>query len=167
MNMELGNIFAGRTARCGKPQGHRIVDRLRIRPAQHHASRAPRRRDFPCKRLQRGRSFSPRHPHDGNRTGWPTRGQRKDGLIARMHQLFVPRQTQRQRGLHRRQGGLGYMLQRSMIAPRSAAMPYVFIDSKNSALFLVLRSLSNRKSMPSMVPIGFKIRRSTYIFFST
>src|ERR1700736_1217320 len=41
----------------------------------------------------------------------------------------------------------------------------VFIDSKNSALFLVLRSLSSRKSMASMVPIGLRIRRSTYIFF--
>src|ERR1700709_2010001 len=41
----------------------------------------------------------------------------------------------------------------------------VFIDSKNSELFLVLRSLSSRKSIASMVPIGFRIRRSTYIFF--
>jgi len=43
----------------------------------------------------------------------------------------------------------------------------VFIDSKNSPLFLVLRSLSSRKSIASMVPIGLRIRRSTYIFFST
>ena len=42
----------------------------------------------------------------------------------------------------------------------------VFIDSKNSALFLVLRSLSSRKSMASMVPIGLRMRRSTYIFLS-
>src|SRR5258706_5584092 len=41
----------------------------------------------------------------------------------------------------------------------------VFIDSKNSALFLVLRSLSSRKSIASIVPIGLRIRRSTYIFF--
>src|SRR5450755_3157907 len=40
----------------------------------------------------------------------------------------------------------------------------VFIDSKNSELFLVLRSLSSRKSIASMVPIGLRIRRSTYIF---
>src|SRR6201994_406088 len=44
---------------------------------------------------------------------------------------------------------------------------HVFIDSKNSALLLVLRSLSSRKSMASIVPIGLRIRRSTYIFFST
>src|SRR5258707_7012310 len=43
----------------------------------------------------------------------------------------------------------------------------VFIDSKNSALFFVLRSLSSRKSIASMVPIGLRIRRSTYIFFSS
>src|SRR5436190_4060588 len=43
----------------------------------------------------------------------------------------------------------------------------VFIDSKNSALLLVLRNLSNRKSIASMVPIGLRMRRKTYIFFST
>ena len=43
----------------------------------------------------------------------------------------------------------------------------VFIESKNSELFLVLRSLSRRKSIASMVPIGLRIRRSTYIFFNT
>ena len=42
----------------------------------------------------------------------------------------------------------------------------VFIESKNSPLFLVLRSLSSRKSMASMVPIGLRMRRSTYIFLS-
>src|SRR3978361_2166606 len=43
----------------------------------------------------------------------------------------------------------------------------VFIDSKNSELFLVLRSLSSKKSIASMVPIGLRIRRSTYIFLSS
>src|ERR1700742_335203 len=43
----------------------------------------------------------------------------------------------------------------------------VFIDSKNSELLLVLRSLSSRKSIASMVPIGLRMRRRTYIFFST
>ena len=43
----------------------------------------------------------------------------------------------------------------------------VFINSKNSALFFVLRNLSSRKSIPSIVPIGLRIRRSTYIFFRT
>ena len=43
---------------------------------------------------------------------------------------------------------------------------YVFIDTKNSALFLVLRSLSSRKSMASIVPIGLRMRRRTYIFLS-
>src|ERR1700688_4141025 len=41
----------------------------------------------------------------------------------------------------------------------------VFMESKNSELFLVFRSLSSRKSIASMVPIGLRIRRSTYIFF--
>src|SRR5713101_7155122 len=48
---------------------------------------------------------------------------------------------------------------------KPATQPQVFIDSKNSELFLVLRSLSSRKSIASMVPIGLRIRRSTYIFF--
>ena len=39
------------------------------------------------------------------------------------------------------------------------------MESKNSELFLVLRSLSSRKSIASIVPIGLRIRRSTYIFF--
>ena len=43
---------------------------------------------------------------------------------------------------------------------------YVFIDSKNSPLVLVLRSLSSRKSIASIVPIGLRMRRSTYIFLS-
>ena len=51
-------------------------------------------------------------------------------------------------------------------ASRSEAADYVFIESKNSPLFFVLRSLSSRKSMASMVPIGLRIRRSTYIFLS-
>src|SRR5215813_4670216 len=42
----------------------------------------------------------------------------------------------------------------------------VFIDSKNSALLLVLRSLSSRKSIASIVPMGLRMRRSTYIFLS-
>ena len=45
--------------------------------------------------------------------------------------------------------------------------PQVFIESKNSELFLVLRSLSSRKSIASIVPIGLRIRRSTYIFFKS
>ena len=48
----------------------------------------------------------------------------------------------------------------------SLAANYVFIESKNSPLFLVLRSLSSRKSIASMVPIGLRMRRSTYIFLS-
>src|ERR1700743_3526746 len=43
----------------------------------------------------------------------------------------------------------------------------VFMESKNSELFLVFRSLSSRKSIASIVPIGLRIRRSTYIFFSS
>src|SRR5258706_161915 len=44
---------------------------------------------------------------------------------------------------------------------------YVFIDSKNSPLFFVFRNLSSRKSIASIVPMGLRIRRSTYIFLST
>src|SRR6187455_2794628 len=50
---------------------------------------------------------------------------------------------------------------------RSEHVHQVFIDSKNSELLLVLRSLSRRKSIASMVPIGLRMRRSTYIFLST
>src|SRR5215213_5592782 len=38
--------------------------------------------------------------------------------------------------------------------------------SKNSPLVLVLRSLSSRKSIASMVPIGLRMRRRMYIFLS-
>src|ERR1700704_1546896 len=51
--------------------------------------------------------------------------------------------------------------------PKPGQMAQVFIESKNSELFLVLRSLSSRKSIASMVPIGLRIRRSTYIFLSS
>ena len=50
---------------------------------------------------------------------------------------------------------------------KGAARPFlyilaqVFIDEKKSELVLVDRSLSIRNSMASMVPIGFKMRRST------
>ena len=43
---------------------------------------------------------------------------------------------------------------------------YAFIDSKKSPLLLVLRSLSSRKSIASMVPIGLRMRRRMYIFLS-
>ena len=43
---------------------------------------------------------------------------------------------------------------------------HAFIDSKNSPLLLVLRSLSSRKSIASIVPIGLRMRRRMYIFLS-
>src|SRR5262249_8046534 len=49
---------------------------------------------------------------------------------------------------------------------RERGCDQAFIDSKNSELLLVLRSLSSRKSMASIVPIGFKMRRRMYIFLS-
>ena len=51
--------------------------------------------------------------------------------------------------------------------PEPGQTAQVFIESKNSELFLVLRSLSSRKSIASIVPIGLRIRRSTYIFLSS
>ncbi len=42
---------------------------------------------------------------------------------------------------------------------------YVFIDSKKLAFVFVSRSLPSRNSIASIVPIGFRIRRNTYIFF--
>ena len=41
----------------------------------------------------------------------------------------------------------------------------VFINSKKFALVLVSRSLPSRNSIASTVPIGLRMRRSTYIFF--
>ena len=64
----------------------------------------------------------------------------------------------------RRRGRGGCKHQRDSGGPSGSHQ--VFIDSKNSALFLELRSLSSRKSIASMVPIGLRMRRSTYIFFS-
>src|SRR5689334_12611725 len=42
----------------------------------------------------------------------------------------------------------------------------VLIELKNSPLVLVERSLSTRNSMASIVPIGLRMRRRTYIFLS-
>jgi hypothetical protein len=52
------------------------------------------------------------------------------------------------------------------VRARTDSRAQVFIESKNSELFLVLRSLSSRKSIASMVPMGLRMRRSTYIFLS-
>src|ERR1700704_594384 len=61
----------------------------------------------------------------------------------------------------------GGPLARGALPQTPAWTDQVFIESKNSELFLVLRSLSSRKSIASMVPIGLRIRRSTYIFLSS
>src|ERR1044072_639802 len=45
-------------------------------------------------------------------------------------------------------------------------LPYAFMLSKNSPFVLVERSLSSRKSIASMVPIGLRMRRRMYIFLS-
>jgi hypothetical protein len=46
--------------------------------------------------------------------------------------------------------------------PNKAALyPYVFMDWKNSPFVFVDFNLSIRNSIPSIVPIGFKMRRST------
>src|SRR5205085_10072703 len=83
---------------------------------------------------------------------WPQPG----GTGGRAHPVVAGRDPQRL--VHHRLGG--HALQRAA----SPLGPQVFIDSKTSELFFVLRTLSSRKSIPSMVPIGFRMRRSTYIF---
>src|ERR1700685_2189274 len=51
------------------------------------------------------------------------------------------------------------------VVPNSRGLGQVFIDSKKFALDLVSRNLPSRNSIASTVPIGLRIRRSTYIFF--
>jgi hypothetical protein len=63
-------------------------------------------------------------------------------------------------------GGMRFVDPDLALDTRPPSRLYVFIESKNSPLFLVLRSLSSRKSMASIVPIGLRMRRSTYIFLS-
>src|SRR5262245_40783315 len=59
----------------------------------------------------------------------------------------------------------GHFFESLKIRPQQAGGYHVFMLSKNSELLLVLRSLSSRKSIASIVPIGLRMRRSTYIFF--
>ena len=47
---------------------------------------------------------------------------------------------------------------------RRAHHDQVFIESKKSEFVLVWRTLSIRNSMASIVPIGLRMRRRTYIF---
>ncbi len=51
-------------------------------------------------------------------------------------------------------------------APRFRAAGYVFMESKKSLFVFVWRSLSSRNSMPSIGPIGLRMRRRTYILRS-
>src|SRR5690606_5552444 len=50
-----------------------------------------------------------------------------------------------------------------LVKPREQPRRYVFIESKNSLLDLVWRSLSSKNSIASTVPMGLRIRRRTYI----
>src|ERR1700738_4421849 len=55
---------------------------------------------------------------------------------------------------------------RARIPWRATRSDQVFMDSKKVVLpFGVSRNLPSRNSIPSIVPIGLRIRRSTYIFF--
>ena len=56
-----------------------------------------RRRQFAGKRRHDLSGLRTRDPHQGDRTRWPARRQCKDGLIPRMHGLFVRAVLKRQR----------------------------------------------------------------------
>ena len=55
----LRNMLTGRTCRSGKPQNHRIIDRLLMRVAQGDARCQARGGDFACKGGQQGSGLMP------------------------------------------------------------------------------------------------------------
>src|SRR4051794_26807136 len=232
MDVKFGDILAGRAARPRKPQHHRIVDRLAHAVMKEPAAGLPRRRQLARQRRQHQAGAWPGDAHHRERA-WRTAGrQRKDGLVSRIHGLFVRLKAKRQtsvrqtnrpicctspaakpmlrcnkfaniccknrfqrnkrrpsitifvnyinvlcdiRSKRQMPHNAASSLQQSRTTKKGARRRpsimlhcnQVFIESKNSELLLVERSLSSRKSIPSIVPIGFRMRRSTYIFFRT
>ena len=97
MDVKFGDVLAGGAGRPRKPEHHRIVDRLP--PASRSSARVAVRAGgiLPRQRRQRRPGLRPGYPHHGDRARRPAGRQRKNGLVPRMHRLFVPESLKRQR----------------------------------------------------------------------
>ena len=97
MNVKLGDVFAGRAGRPGKPEHHGIIDRPLAYIVEQRPGSSPRRRHFFSECRQRRPGFRSRYADDSNRARRPARRQGEDGLIPWMHRLFVGRLLKRQK----------------------------------------------------------------------
>ena len=100
MDVKFRDVFAGRAGRTRKPQHHRIVDRPLADIPKQRAGGHSRRRQFAGQRRHDLSGLRTRDAHHGNRARRPARRQCKDGLIPRMHGLFVREVLKRQRNFN-------------------------------------------------------------------
>ena len=89
MDVKLGDVFAGRAGRSGKPEHHRVIDRPLADIVEQRPGRHSGHRHFSGERRQRRAGLGARYPHDSDRARRPARRQGEDGLIPWMHRLFV------------------------------------------------------------------------------
>jgi hypothetical protein len=97
MDVKFRDVFPGRAGRTRKPQHHRIIDRPLAYIMEQRTGRHSRRRQSAGQRRHDLAGLWTRDAHQGNRARWPARRQCKDGLIPRMHGLFVREGLKRQR----------------------------------------------------------------------
>jgi hypothetical protein len=97
MDVKFRDVLSRRAGRTRKPQHHRIVDRPLADIPEQRAGGRSRRRQFAGQRRHDLFGLRTRDTHQGNRTRQPARRQCKDGLIPRMHGLFVREVLKRQR----------------------------------------------------------------------
>src|SRR5262245_40438228 len=90
MDMELGNVLAGRARGLWKPEHDRVVQWLTVSGLQQRPCRYSRRRHLTRERRNDSARRRTRHPHDGDRAGRAAGGKGEDGLVAWMHCLIVP-----------------------------------------------------------------------------
>ena len=87
-----------------KPEHDRVVDRLAGTVPKQPAAGLPRRRQLACERHQHQAGLRTRDTHHGDRARRTAGRQRKDGLVSRMHGLFVRLAGKRQTALSRAAG---------------------------------------------------------------
>src|SRR3954471_5279884 len=96
MNVKFGDVLAGRAGGPRKPQHHRIVDRLARAVMKEPAAGPSWRRQLARQRRQHQAGASPGDA-DNRERAWRTAGRQcKDGVVSRMHGLFVRLKRKRQ-----------------------------------------------------------------------
>jgi hypothetical protein len=104
MDVKFGNVLACRTARSGKPEHHRIIDRLAGGVVEQPTACLARRRQLAGERHQNFTGLSTRDPHHRDRTRRPAGRQCEDSLVSWMHGLFVRLPAKTQTSVRRRIG---------------------------------------------------------------